>query len=343
MSKKEAILTGVTVFGSLCCIMLGGMDQVTFQTTGMACALVAAFSAGTLYMSIKKEKEIQFEQRKQFSEEQTEQIRDCIMNVKDIMINIKTNTEGMSEVFAAGIESWKEDNQAVRAQIKENMEEEAGEIDKVLTNFSNRLNQFIENWNIAERENNDRQKELYIGVIRDFDNKVQNLLQKHEELINCQEEKLKNIADSVSASALESISALTASLQASGEENKKLGSQIKSDIEEELVAFDDITSEFDKQLKQFAQNWKDTQEEIKQNNVKMYSRKLSDLSECAQDLLQKQEELINKQGKSLKELSQSYANFNALTETMLSVMNKNTAEDNQMIRELMEWSKTNGK
>lgn len=292
MSKKEAILTGVTVFGSLCCIVLGGMDQVTFQATGMACAVIAAFSAGTLYMSIKKEKEIQLEQRKQFSEEQTEQIRDCIMNVKDIMIDIKTNTEGMSEVFTTGIESWKEDNQAVCAQIKENMKEETGEIDKVLTNFSNRLNQFIESWSMTERE---------------------------------------------------SISAFTASLQAYEKANQELGSQIKSDVEEELAAFDEITNEFSEQLKQFVQNWKETQEEIKQDNVKMYSRNLRDLSDCAQDLLQKQEELMNKQGESLKELSQSYANFNALTETMLSVMNKNTAEDNQMIRELMEWSKTNGK
>ena len=85
------------------------------------------------------------------------------------------------------------------------------------------------------------------------------------------------------------------------------------------------------------------QEDRNSNQTTLYNRTIRTWKDDAEELQDKQEQLIREQAQSLEKLSTSYENFQALTEQMLSTMNKSTNKDNQLVRELMQWSKTNGK
>ena len=114
-------------------------------------------------------------------------------------------------------------------------------------------------------------------------------------------------------------------------------------VEDELGELDEVLDGFHTQLTELVENWNTMQENRNSDQKTLYTRTIKTWKDDADDLLDKQEQLIREQKQSLEKLSTSYENFQALTEQMLSTMNKSTNKDNQLVRELMQWSKTNGK
>ena len=156
-------------------------------------------------------------------------------------------------------------------------------------------------------------------------------------------ERVDSVIESANAVFEQNRKAFSEAVEEWRSANYQMREEEQKMVEDELGALDEVLDGFHTQLTELVENWNTMQENRSRDQTTLYNRTIRTWKDDAEELLDKQEQLIQEQTQSLEKLSTSYENFQALTEQMLSTMNKSTNKDNQLVRELMQWSKTNGK
>lgn len=156
-------------------------------------------------------------------------------------------------------------------------------------------------------------------------------------------EKVDSVIESANAVFEQNRKAFSEAVEEWRSANHQMREEEQKMVEGELGELDEVLDGFHTQLTELVENWNTMQENRSHDQKTLYTRTINTWRDNTDDLLDKQEQLIQEQTQSLEKLSTSYENFQALTEQMLSTMNKSTNKDNQLVRELMQWSKTNGK
>lgn len=315
MNNKNSILAGLTVLGGLLCVSLYGMDGTVFYALGTACGVISGVSAGILYRSAGQLRSEQVDQRNRLLETQTEKMQCYIDCMKMHQANVEMYTkaaEVASEQMQSTLSKWL----PVIGQIQRTTDGMASVIEEI----RDALNELITTV---------REMQCTLG---DCNAKVVAMHEKVDSIIAC--------ADSIFT---QSKAAFLEAIKEWENSNRQLTDETREMAQDEMCRLDEMLDEFHEKLNTFMKDLRIAQEDADRDRKQLYTSVVRGWGDRAEDLSSRNEQLVEAQRQSFDKLCASYESFQNLTDQMLNTMNRSTAEDNELVRQLMRWSEKNGR